>query len=291
MSRILITGATGNIGVEVVRFLSKSFSNHSIVAGVRTIEKAKIIFADIDTLEYVHFDFEKPETFKGALANIDRIFLLRPPHISDTDTYFKPLLDQIKSSKINEVVFLSVQGAEKSKVIPHHKIEKLIEAFGLDHIFLRPSYFMQNLTTTLLNDIQTKHQIILPAGNAKFNWVDVANIGELAAIFLDRFVAYKNKAYEITGDKNMTFQDVVNLINTIVKNPIQFQDVNPFRFYWIKKKEGMAKGMILVLILLHFLRRFQKEPRISPVYEEITGKEPSKLKDFIKREKIKFEQI
>ncbi|OIP02031.1 MAG: NmrA-like family protein [Bacteroidetes bacterium CG2_30_33_31] len=290
MSNILITGATGNIGFEVIRFLSNIDSPNRIIDGVRNINKAKIFFKNYPNLDYINFDFEDIETFDNALSGIDSIFLLRPPQISDVETYFKPLILKIKERNIKKIVFLSVQGAEKSKVIPHNKIERLIEENGLDFIFLRPSYFMQNLTTTLINDIKTKRGIILPSGKAKFNWIDIENIGEVGAILLDKFDDFKNQAIEITGLENESFARVAELINNSIDNPIEYKNVNPFRFYQIKKSEGMVKGMIIVMILLHFLPRFQKEPQISDFYESLTGKKPTDLKSFIEREKKQFEK-
>lgn len=290
MSNILISGATGNVGIEVIRFLYQTNTNHRIVAGVRNMEKAKAVFKDFPKLEYVKFDFEDRETFEQALKGIDRLFLLRPPHLSAVDIYFKPLMLKLKQKNINEVVFLSVQGAEKSKVIPHNKIERLISESKLNYIFIRPAYFMQNLTTTLLNDIKTKRAIVLPSGKAQFNWIDIENIGEAAAIVLNNFEAYKNQSFEITGLENAGFAKVTALINKEISNPISYQSVNPFSFYRIKKREGMPKGMILVMLLLHFLPRFQKAPTISTAYEQLTGKKPGSLKAFIAREKTRFEK-
>jgi len=290
MSTILITGATGNIGLEVIRFLNQIDSSNRIIAGVRNIGKAKNVFKDYPKLDYVHFDFEDFDTFDNALTGIDKIFLLRPPHISDVDKYFKPLISAIKKNNVNEIVFLSVQGAEKSKVIPHNKIERLINESGIDSIFIRPSYFMQNLTTTLMDDIKTKREIVLPSGKAKFNWIDIENIGEAAAILLDKFEEYKNQAFEITGLENENFEKVTSLINNSIANPIRYRNVSPFKFFRIKKREGMVEGMIIVMILLHFLPRFQKEPRISDFYERLTGKKPTDLKTFIEREQTKFEK-
>lgn len=288
MKLILITGATGNVGFEVIRFLEKSKTPNKIFAGVRNIEKAKTQFKDFSKVDYRNFDFENPATFDDALREIDTVFLLRPPHISDIEKYFRPLIQKIKEHRVKEVVFLSVQGAEKSKVIPHNKIEKLIQEYELDYIFLRTSYFMQNLTSTLLEDIRTKRQIILPAGKAKFNWIDIENIGEVSATLLNSFADYRNQAIELTGYENKSFSDVVSIANTVIKSPISFLNVNPLRFYQIKKNEGMAKGMIIVMIMLHFLPRLQKEPVISNFYEELTGKKPTSLIDFIKREKLKL---
>ncbi len=291
MSNILITGATGNVGFEVIRFLTKLDTAHKVIAGVRNIDQAKKVLKGFPSLDYVLFDFEDFSTFNDALKGIDRIFLLRPPHISDIDKYFKPLLSKIKAKNIKEIIFLSVQGAEKSKIIPHNKIERLIIENGFNFIFLRPSYFMQNLTTTLINDIQNKREIILPSGQAKFNWIDIENIGEAAAILLDEFDDYKNQAFEITGLENESFTKVTELINNIIEKPIKYRNVNPLKFYNIKKHEGMVKGMIIVMTLLHFLPRFQKEPSISDFYQRLTGKKPTDLNTFINREKKQFEKI
>jgi uncharacterized protein YbjT (DUF2867 family) len=289
MKKILITGATGNVGFEVVRFLEKNETPNAIIAGVRNIERAKKLFKDFPKIDFVNFDFEQPETFDYALKGVDTIFLLRPPHISDIEKYFRPLIQKIKEHKVNEIVFLSVQGAEKSKVIPHNKIERLILEYKMEYVFLRPSYFMQNLTTTLLDDIKSKRQIILPSGNAKFNWIDIENIGEIASVLLNEFSDYKNLAIELTGNENLNFFKVVDILNASIKIPIRFSSVSPFEFYKIKKKEGMVNGMIIVMIMLHFLPRFQKEPIISNFYEKITGKKPTSLSEFIKREKMKIE--
>lgn len=289
MSNILITGATGNIGIEVIRFLNSIGTSYTIIAGVRNLDKARKVLQKYPNLEYVPFDFEDPETFDTALKGIDRIFLLRPPHISDVDKYFKPLISAIKKNNIREIVFLSVQGAEKSKVIPHNKIERLIQEAGISYIFLRPSYFMQNLTTTLMEDIQSKREIILPAGKARFNWIDIENIAEAAAILLIHFDKNKDQALEITGLENENFETVTSLINHTVERPIKYRNVSPFTFYRIKKREGMITGMIMVMIMLHFLPRFQKEPKISDGYERLTGKRPTFLKAFIEREKAKLE--
>jgi len=288
MKKILITGATGNIGREVVRCLLEWQAENAVIAGVRDPDKAKSKFAEDPRLRFIHFDFEDPATYHAALENIDTVFLLRPPHLSDVKAWFRPLVGKMKEMSVGQVVFLSVQGADKSKIIPHHKIEKLIREAGIHYIFLRPGYFMQNLTTTLKDDIQQKRKIILPAGKAKFNWIDGRNIGEAAAILLDRFEEYRNQALDLTGYENKDFAEVVRQINQVTEKPIRYVSVSPLRFYLIKRKDEISKGMVFVMILLHFLPRFQKQPTISGHYEQLTGKRPTFLKEFITREQRHF---
>lgn len=287
MKRILVTGATGNVGVEVIRFLQYQ-ADCRIIAGVRNVVEAKNKLSVRENIDFTRFDFEDPSTFEPAFENIQSLFLLRPPHISQVERFFHPLIEAVKGSGIKEIIFLSVQGAEKSKVIPHHQIEKLIAESGVQYIFLRPSYFMQNLTTTLVKDIQQKQKIILCAGNALFNWIDIVNIGEATAILFNRFDQYAHQAIELTGTENKSFAEVAKVISEVTSSKVEFLNVHPFRFYHLKKQEGLSKGMIVVMILLHFLPRFQKPPRISDFYYQLTGKQPTTVKEFVEREHSAF---
>jgi len=288
MKRILITGATGNIGLEVVHYLCELDNESEIIVAVRNVESAKKKFPRLSSLSFRLFDFEEQNYFDTAFKDIDLLFLLRPPHISEVDKYFYPLLQSAKNNGIEKVVFLSVQGAEKSKVIPHNKIERLIKSIGFKYIFVRPSYFMQNLTTTLLHELQKNHTITLPSGKAKFNWIDVKNIGEVSAVLIESFEKYENKSYEITGAENKNFQEVSEILSETIGTKFNFKSINPISFYFKKRKDRIERGFAIVMTILHFLPRLQKEPEISDNFNRLTGKKPTTLQEFINREKYKI---
>lgn len=288
MKRILITGATGNIGAEVVQYICEFDTDSEIIAAVRNVATAKRRFPNLPNLAFRPFDFEHRESFRSAFKEIDLLFLLRPPHISQVDRYFKPLVQAAQDGGIERIVFLSVQGAEKSSVIPHHKIEKLITSFGFEYIFVRPSYFMQNLTTTLLTEILENKTITLPSGAAKFNWIDTKNIGEATARLITSFEKFQNNAYEITGTENRNFREVAELMSAVIGTAFTYKSINPIRFYFMKRNQGIESGFAVVMAMLHFLPRLQNEPVISDNFKMLTGKEPTTLKEFIEREKDKF---
>jgi uncharacterized protein YbjT (DUF2867 family) len=288
MKRILITGATGNVGREVVHFLSEVSSNEEVYAAVRDPERARKSLEKYPRLGFRQFDFEDKSTYSQAFDQVDVLFLLRPPHISNVELVFHPLLSAARKGGIKKVVFLSVQGAEKSKVIPHNKIERLIKDLDFDYIFLRPSYFMQNLTTTLLPEIVAEGRITLPSGGAKFNWIDVVNIGEVAAILIQQFDIYRNQALELTGTENKSFEEVARTLTWVLEKPVEFRSINPISFYFKKRREGVQSGFALVMTLLHFLPRLQPPPVISENYRKLTGKGATTLEEFIEREKSVF---
>lgn len=283
--KVLVTGATGNVGQSVVKYLQGN-KKVSPVLAVRNEERALDIFTDAIDLDFIEFDFEDCQSYSLAFEGADLVFLLRPPHISDVQRYFKPLIDEMVTQHVAGVVFLSVQGAETSRFIPHHKIEKLIVASGIPYVFVRPGYFMQNLTTTLSADVLVEQEIRLPAGEATFNWVDVDNIGEATAELIGNFEKYKSRAYEITGYENLSFGEATKIIRDNSQVQVAYQSINPIKFFFEKRKAGMKTPFILVMIMLHFLPRFQKAPQISIFFEQLTGKKPTKLSEFVQRESV-----
>ncbi|TVQ18313.1 MAG: NmrA-like family protein [Bacteroidetes bacterium] len=289
---ILITGASGNIGTELLRGLKEIGCKHNIVAADYMPENDSSTQQLFDTMPYRRLDFAKPEGFDLALEGIDIVFLLRPPHLADIKKYFYPFVAAMKKHNISKVVFLSVQGAESQSFIPHHKLEKLILAYQMEYVFLRPSYFMQNLTTTLLYDIQKNKRIFMPSGKLRFNWVDARDIGLVGAHVLNDFEAYTNQALEITGSDFAGFGEVARLINQHLQTPITYVSPNLLRFYFAKRKQGIAPAMIFVMIMLHFLPRLGKnQPRLTDVVEKVTGKKSTTLEEFVKREAGKLSQV
>lgn len=280
MLNILITGATGNVGVEVIKSLKRLSLPLNITAGLRNIVSDKIKIKEYN-INAIKFDITDSSTFSAAFQNIDTVFLLRPPQISDVKKYFEPFINSAIEAGIKHIVFLSVQGVEKSSVIPHHKIEKLIENSKIPYTFLRPAYFMQNFTTTLYDDLVNKRRIYLPAGNAKFTLVDVSDIGNVASAVLTNTANHTNKIYELTCNEKFTFYEMAAKLSNGLGIKINFVSPNLFAFYLTKRKEKMPVMLILVMIMLHYLPRFQKEPRVTDCIELVTGKPPTTFEHFI----------
>lgn len=275
--KVLITGATGNVGKEVISALSQLHHELDIYAGVRDlneIEKLKGVTA-------IQFDFTDRAICAASLRRCDILFLLRPPQISDVKKYFKPLIDTCKDVDVKHIVFLSVQGVEKSTVIPHHKIEKLIVESEIPYTFLRPAYFMQNFTTTLRKDIVENDLIYLPAGLAKFTIIDVRDVGSVAASVLTNTPLHINRSYDLTNREKYTFYKMAELLSINLGRDIQFKSPNLVSFFMKKKKEGTSVMLILVMIMLHYLPRFQKEPEVTMWAEKIADRQPKTFEEFI----------
>lgn len=280
MPNILITGATGNVGIEVIKALQKLLLPLNIIAGLRNIHEDSGKMQNYN-IACVNFDVTNPSTFTLAFKDIDVLFLLRPPQISGVKKYFVPLIKSANEAGIKHIVFLSVQGVKRSNIIPHNKIERLIVESKIAYTFLQPAYFMQNFTTTLHDELVYKKRIYLPAGNAKFTLIDVRDIGKVAAEILTNTAIHINKSYELTSQKKVSFHEMTVKLSNGLGFKINYESPNLLNFYLAKRKEKTPSMLILVLIMLHYLPRFQKEPTTTNCVEEITGNKPISFESFI----------
>ncbi len=278
MKTILITGATGNVGREVIRALHAR-GGAVIRAGMRDVARAAPDLAAFDGIELMVFDFADPHTYAPALAGCDALFLLRPPQVTDA---FGKLVSQAKAAGVGHIVFLSVQGAENNRFIPHHKTEELLRRSGVPFTLLRPAYFTQNFTTTLHEDLARRHRVFVPAGRARFTLIDVRDIGDVAAVvFLDPGPRHHGQAYALTARYRLNFQQMVDQLSAGLGVPITYVSPSPWRFFWTKRRENLPTGFILIMTLLHYLPRFAAEPPLSPAVTKLLGREPTEFAQFV----------
>ncbi|RND35786.1 NAD(P)H azoreductase [Lacticaseibacillus paracasei] len=151
MTNLLVIGATGNIGQPLIRDLQDDPDVH-LFAGVHNSEHAKQALSGLK-VQVRRFDFLDPATFEQALADIDKVFFVRPPQLAKPKEDMYPFLDALVARHVKQVVFVSLLGVAHNPMTPHHQIEKRIVELGLPYTFIRPSFFMQNLNTTHQADI------------------------------------------------------------------------------------------------------------------------------------------
>jgi uncharacterized protein YbjT (DUF2867 family) len=286
-TKIFITGATGNVGRSILSQID--YNSFSITVAVRDIGKA-LRENEWKQVSYVQFDFDRQIGF-DSIEKHDIVFLLRPPQIGNVKKCIEPFLDKIVEKKIALTVFLSVQGADKKGYIPHSKIERAILKRNIPHVFLRPSYFMDNLTTTLYDELEKNKRIYLPSRRMKFNWIDTADIGAVCVRIFENYEMFINKVVTLTNTSNQTFDEIVDTINDICKTRIRYVSPNILSYvvYMVKNKHSI--GYIAIMLLLHFLPRFEKEPEIHYDIVRILNRNPNQISNFIEKNKVRFENL
>jgi len=182
---------------------------------------------------------------RGAgFRDVDRVFLMRPPHISNIRRDMRPFLEYLARRNINFLAFLSVQGAEKSRIVPHAKIESELERLRIPHATFRPSFFMQNLTTTHMHEIRDERRIFVPAGDGPTNFVDTRDVGEAIARILMNPPS-GNAAYTVTGLREHTYHEVVDILTRVVGEHVSYESARliPFVRYHIARGKKLTHAL------------------------------------------------
>ncbi|QDG50939.1 SDR family oxidoreductase [Persicimonas caeni] len=273
---ILITGTTGNVGQPTVEALVES--GEPVRAAVRDLDDAERL---PDGVEPVVFDFTDPSTWAAAYDGVDRMFLMRPPPISNIERDMLPSLEAAQKAGVEHVVLLSLLGAEKNPVVPHRKLEDWLVPSPMSYTFLRPSFFMQNLSTTHLEDIRDRDEIFVPAGDGKTSFIDARDIGEVAAMALADPDAHRDIAYPLTGSEALSYGQVADIFSEVLGRKISYPKPGAIRFAWRMKKRGMSLPFVGVMTALYTVCRLGKADTVTNDLERLLGRPPISMRQFV----------
>jgi len=225
------------------------------------------------------FDFLKPETYATAFEGIKRLFLVRPPQLSNVERDIAPAIRAAVAAGVDHVVFLSIQGVGNNKVVPHYKIEQELLSVGVDTTFLRASFFMQNLATTHRAEIRDRDELALPVGRAKTSFIDVRDIAAVAIRALTDD-AHRNRAYTLTGAEALDYYKVAELLSGVLQRPIRYTNPSAPGFFLRQLRSGSSAGYALVVTALYTITRFGNASTVTQDVPDILGRAPISFDQF-----------
>ena len=286
LSTILVTGATGTVGSEVVKQLVSSSTDQIVIrAGVHSENKADK-FKKYKTVEIVSIDYDKPETIANALNNVDKLFLLTPPSVEMVDTTSR-LVKEAKKNCVKFIVKLSAMGADLEPGFTggrlHRQAEEIIEESGIPYISLRPNAFMQNFVNRSGQTIKNQNAFYFPAGDAKISFVDVRDVAAVAAEVLTKNGSQDlNKVYDITGPEALSHSQVAEELSESTGRNISYIDISEEDARRGMKKVGMGDWFIQNAMELYNIYKAGYASETTTVVEQITGRKPISFSQFAK---------
>jgi uncharacterized protein YbjT (DUF2867 family) len=282
---ILVTGATGNVGSVVLNGLLKL----GIPTRAAVTNPARVAAKLPANAAIAQFDFNDISCFPAALEGVKRVFLMRPPDMGDAKA-FKPFLRAIRAAQIEQVVFLSLLGAQANPVVPHRKIELEIEKLEIPHVFLRPSFFLQNLNGTHLEDITKHDDIFVPAGKGRTGFIDARDIASVAvrALSVPHIV---NGGVDLTGAQALGYAEVAAIFSEVLGRTIRYSDPPPLKFGLEMQRRGIKPEFVNVMILIYNTNRFGLAARVTTDVKRILGREPLGVKEFVTDFKDLFAKV
>jgi len=280
---ILITGATGTVGSEVVKQLSAKGENIIVKAAARSATDNT--FENLNRVQVVQLDYDKPDSLAVALKGVDKLFLLTPFQSNMVDLTSN-LVSEAKKAKVKYIAKQSVMGADAEPGITpgrlHRQAEKIIEESGIPFTFLRPNFFMQNFVNYYSNLIRSQGAFYMPAGDAKVSFVDVRDIAAVAVKSLINDNQQKGRTYNITGGEALSYGQAAEILSKAVGKKINYVNVTDQDARNGMKDMSMDEWTIKSMIELFEITRAGYVSEISPIVEQVTGNKPITFSQFAK---------
>jgi len=273
---VLVTGASGNVGGAVVRSLVAE-GIPVRAAGTNALALQRI-FPGVDV---AHLDFHIPSTFGPALHGVGGLFLLRPPRIATVGPTLNALVDVAEQIGVDHVVFSSVTGADTNRVVPHHRVETHLQASGLSWTILRPGFFAQNLADAYRSDIVGDDRIYLPAGWGRVAFIDVRDLGDVAARVFANPAAHRSAGYALTGSRALDFEEVAAVLSAELGRPIRYQSASVLAYMRHLKVQGLAAPQVLVQTILHTRLRRGQAQKVDPTLAALLGHPPRTVQQYV----------
>jgi uncharacterized protein YbjT (DUF2867 family) len=207
---VLVIGGAGKTGRRVVDRLR--------ARGIST--------RDVSRSTTPAFDWTNPATWDAALDGIAKAYVTYQPDLAaeGASEAIARLSALARTKGLEHVVLLSGRGEPGAQ-----RAEAALQASGVDWTIVRASWFAQNFSEGYLLDGVLAGEVALPAGPVPEPFIDVDDIADIAfaALTDDR---HRNRLYEVTGPRSITFADALAEISAAIGRPIRYQQISPEAF-------------------------------------------------------------
>jgi uncharacterized protein YbjT (DUF2867 family) len=275
---ILVFGATGHIGGELISILSSE--GVPTVAVTRTPERAPLL----RRIRWAKADLAEPASIDGLLGGVKTMFLLTP-NGPDLAALQITAIRAAAKAGVEYVVKLSALGASEHSKSPigraHYEAEQALIASGMRWVILRPHVFMQNLldqTTAIVRE----GRFFAASGDGKVPFVDTRDIAAVAAVTLTHS-DHDGKKYVLTGPEALSYFDVARILSEAVGRAITYVALSVEEARERMVRAGDAPWAIEgLLALAAYQRAGGPTAAVHDTVRQVLGCPPRSLAEFAK---------
>jgi uncharacterized protein YbjT (DUF2867 family) len=283
---ILVTGATGKNGVEILKRLSGR--RERIRAMVRKPSDAKSSTRD-PAVEFVAGDFDDPESLRKVLEDVQRAFLVTnsSDRVEERQLRFVRLA---REAGVKHIVYLSQLHAASDSPLRflryHAAIEEALRSSGMTYTNLRPNLYMQGLLM-IGRSIASEGRFFAPAGDARVSVVDVRDIAAVAVAALTRS-QHEGKTYDITGPAALTHAEMAAQLSAALGRPVAFVDAPETEFREALRSFHMPDWQADGLIEDYAHYRRGEAADLSSAVKDVTGEAARPFTVFARDNRLAF---
>lgn len=273
---IVVTGATGTIGSDLVRLLSEAGRE------VRALTRDPGVQPDVPGVTWVRGDLRDRPALTDMFAGADTLFLLTG-NTDDMVRLQENALHAAREAGVERVVKLSALGAtDHSKSVIglwHYNVERELRESGLAWTILRPHHFMQNLLDPTVFDREAG-RVYSASGDGAIPFIDTRDIARVAAAVLTE-EGHEGEIYTLTGPEARSYREASEVLSRALDRPLEYvaQDVDEA---WRHRRAHDQPPWLAAaqLAIAAYQREGGPTERTTETVERITGQTATTLETF-----------
>jgi uncharacterized protein YbjT (DUF2867 family) len=274
---ILVTGATGNAGSQVVRALLEA--GQDVRAFVRDADSAYALFGE--TVEPAPGDFADRRSVRAALDGVEAVFLsgADDPRRVEWET---AAIDAAVAAGVPRIVKLSSIAAEPGAPVAfwdwHGRVERHLRRSGIDAVVLRSCVYMSNLFAGA-EQVAGEGRLYAPAGDARIAMIDPRDVGAAAAAVLTT-AGHDGRTYVLTGPEAITYDRVAAELSAATARHVEYIDVPDEDAKQGMVQAGMPEPVAEQVVRVFVMLREGAAEQVTTTVESLTGRAPRDFASF-----------
>ncbi|MFN3258715.1 MAG: NmrA family NAD(P)-binding protein [Ilumatobacter sp.] len=290
---LLVTGPTGNVGADLTRQLVDMGSDAPPyrLAGHHP-DRLRAEYGD--DVEVVPFAYDDRDTWPAALEGVDTLFLLFPlPKPKTARSWMAPFVAAAAEAGVRHVIYVTVPGADKRKVVPHHHVEQAILASGMHHTFLRCGYFSQNLVRVISThgvDIAEHDEVFVPAKDSTTTFLDSRDVAAAVITIVAEPEPHRGASYVLTGPEALTFGEVAEVLSDVLERPITYVSPSIPSYVRRLRKRGVTWDTVLFMNVVYRLARSGVNAWSSEDLPKLLGRPATPFREFAVDHRWRWDQ-
>ena len=248
MEKILVTGATGKLGREVLDLLLNKIEAKNLSVLVRDTSKVEDL--KLKGVNIFKGNYENYNSLVNAFKGIDKLYFISTNDFSNREIQQGNVVKAAEEAKVKHIVYTSFQRKNENGNSPigyildvHIFTEKLIKSSGLTYTILKHGLYSDFLPNLIGNNVIESGTIYLPAGNGKVAFTLRSDLAA-GAIAILTSKGHENKTYEFSADKLYSFGDIAAMLSEIKGKSISYVSPSSAEFKDTLTKAGVPEMFV-----------------------------------------------
>lgn len=280
--RIMVTGASGTLGQEIVKSLHNAGAN--VIAASRSLKRLP------NGIRGLQLDYDNVSLLTAAFKGID-VLLISQPLSSVMLSQAENIVKAARSAGVQFILRVSGMGAdEKSPYLFQRiqgEVDSLVSESGIPFALLKPNIFMQCFVSSF-GDAIRQGVLFLPQGEGRTSFVDARDTAAVAAEILQSPWRHEHRVFDLTGGRAISNAEAISLISNQVERQLAYVPITEEAAVKNMLKSVTEPWLIDVTMSIHRATRDGAVEQVSQTLKNTFGREPVKFEDFCSENKERW---